>query len=179
MTTTETNLAMLRCWQLAYRLAGEAALPAFGLSEADIDAVLTVDEATKRLWAELPTSLVAPRPGLLTALRAGDRLGVEAHRGRAASITGPPRLERLPRVANTHLISAWAQAATNLGGSRMFDLAAEDVAALRGTSNTALRAWSELPIALATPKPGLLPGLFAQAEPRVTAFLDGLTRAAG
>ena len=70
MNTSETNYCVMQCWEIAYRMVGEAALPPFGLSEADIDAVLTVDELTRRRWAMSPISLVQHRRGLLTALRA-------------------------------------------------------------------------------------------------------------
>ena len=72
MSLLETNLCLLQCWQTAYEVAGEAVLGPFGLSEADIDAVLTVDTATRQRWAALPVALALPRPGLLTALGAGN-----------------------------------------------------------------------------------------------------------
>ena len=38
-----------------------------------------------------------------------------------------------------------------------------------------LADWSRLPIAVAVPRPGLLPGLLAQAEPQLTAFIASLS----
>ena len=85
MNTSHSNFHLLHCWALAYRTVGEAALPPFGLSEADLDAILTVDEAAWRRWAELPLSLVEPRRGLLTALRAGNEPRVHSFVVKAAA----------------------------------------------------------------------------------------------
>ena len=107
MNTSETNYCVMQCWEIAYRMVGEAALPPFGLSEADIDAVLTVDELTCRRWAMSPISLVQPRRGLLTALRARNDARIY---GFIADGRGPlttPAITRLPYAANAHLLTAW------------------------------------------------------------------------
>ena len=171
-----TNLYLMESWAAAYRAAGEAALPPFGLSEADIDAVLTTGEPAWRHWAGGPLSLAQPRRGLLAALRAGNEHGVHSF---VASARGPlttPAIGRLPRPANIHLLTAWRQAAGHPGLSRLFDLDAGDVAALDDAEDGAIERWSSLPIALATPRPGLLPGLFERQEPRLVAFLNALQR---
>ena len=72
MSVQATNLHLMHSWELAYAFAGEAVLPLFGLSGSDIDAVLTVDLATRSRWAATSPAFALPRPGLLTALRAKD-----------------------------------------------------------------------------------------------------------
>lgn len=171
-----TNLHLLASWAAAYCAAGEAALPPFGLSEADIDAVLTVDEAAWRRWAALPLSLVEPRRGLLTALRAGNEHRVHSFvvNGRGPLTT--PAIGRLPVPVNGYLLATWRRAATEPEWSRRFALDNDDAAALDGAEDSAIEQWSKLPIALATPKPGLLAGLFEREEPRLVAFLSALQR---
>ena len=167
------QLSLLQCWELAYRTVGEAALPPFGLSEADIDAILTVDEAAWRRWAMSPLSLVQPRRGLLTALRAGNDPRVHSFvvRPRAADDTGD---RPAAGAANAHLLATWRRAASNPDLSRLFDLDQEDVAALTAAEEAALEEWSTLPIALATPRPGLLPAMFEIAQPQLVAFLQSM-----
>ena len=64
MSVQATNLYLMHAWEIAYAFAGEAVLPLFGLSGGDIDAVLTVDDATRNRWAAISPALARPRPGI-------------------------------------------------------------------------------------------------------------------
>lgn len=158
----------------AYEVAGEAVLGPFGLSEADIDAVLTVDTATRQRWAALPIALALPRPGLLTALGAGNNAHIDGCMAHGRNRLTTPAMARLCKPINAHLLAAWSGIVSNAKACRTFGLDAADRTALDGASKTVLANWSRLPITLATPKPGLLPGLFAAAEPRFAAFIHAL-----
>lgn len=174
MTLLETNLYLLQCWQTAYAVAGEAVLAPFGLSEVDIDAVLSVDAATRQRWAALPVALALSRPGLLTALRAGNNARIYGFIARGRDRLTTPAVARLCKPINAHLLAAWSGIGGNAETCRTFGLDTTDLSALDGASETALANWSRLPIALATPKPGLLPDLFAAVEPRFAAFIHAL-----
>lgn len=174
MSLLETNLYLLQCWQVAYGVACEAVLAPFGLGEADIDAVLTVDAATRRRWAALPVALAQPRPGLLTALRANNNARIHGFIGGGRDRLTTPAVARLCKPINAHLLAAWSGIAGDAEACRTFGLDAADRTALDGASETVLANWSPLPITLATPEPGLLPGLFAAVEPRFAAFIHAL-----
>ena len=167
---------LLQCWALAYRTVGEAALPPFGLSEADIDAILTVDEAAWRRWAESAAEpgRAPARPAHRTAGRQrASRPQLRGPRPRAADDTGD---RPAAGAVNGYLLATWRRAATEPEWSRRFALDSEDVAALTAAEDSAVEQWSRLPIALATPRPGLLAGLFEREEPRLVAFLSALQR---
>ena len=76
---------------------------------------------------------------------------------------------------NVHLLTVWQQAAGDPALCEGFGLTAADLAVLKGVDAAILVDWSRLPIAVAVPRPGLLPGLFARAEPQLSAFLDSLS----
>lgn len=176
MSVQATNLYLMHSWELAYAFAGEAVLPVFGLSGGDIDAVLTVDLATRSRWAATSPALALPRPGLLTALRGNDQLRLRDYttqgHGRATTLT----ISRLVQPINVHLLTVWQQAAGDPALCEGFGLAAGELAALRGVDAAIFVGWSRLPIAVAVPRPGLLPGLLAQAEPQWTAFIASLSQ---
>ena len=175
MSVQATNLYLMHAWEIAYAFAGEAVLPLFGLSGGDIDAVLTVDDATRNRWAAISPALARPRPGLLSALRGNDRPCLRDYtshgHGRAV-----PSITRLAQPMNVHLLTVWQQAASEPALCEGFGLTAADLAALKGVDAAIFVGWSRLPIAVAVPRPGLLPGLLAQAEPQLTAFLDSLSQ---
>ena len=112
MNTSREQPPVMQCWAIAYRTVGEAALPPFGLSEADLDAILTVDEAAWRRWAELPLSLVEPRRGLLTALRAGNEPRVHSFVVQGRGPLPTAAIGRLPAPVNGYLLATWRRAAT-------------------------------------------------------------------
>jgi len=176
MSPAQSNRYLLGFWAGAYAALGEAALPPLGLSPADIDAVLTVEPAVLQRWAEQPDSIVRPRLGLLSALQSDDRGQLEAflavgHDGRSCTATA-----RLPQPANRHLLALWQQAAGYDAAAERMALSGADRAALVGADELALRSWVRLPIALAEPRPGLLPALMTREEPQLVAFLDSLQR---
>ena len=174
MSVQATNLYLMYSWELAYAFAGEAVLPLFGLSGRDINAVLTVDVATKSQWAATSPALALPRPGLLPALRGNNQPRLRDYTtqgtGRATALT----ITRLVQPMNVHLLTVWRQAVSDPALCEGFALAAGDLAALKGVDAAVLVDWSRLPIAVAVPRPGLLPGLLAQAEPQPTAFIASL-----
>ena len=112
MSVQATNLYLMYSWELAYAFAGEAVLPLFGLSGRDINAVLTVDVATKSQWAASSPALALPRPGLLPALRGNDQPRLRDYTtqgpGRATALT----ITRLVQPMNVHLLTVWQQAAS-------------------------------------------------------------------
>jgi hypothetical protein len=175
MSVQATNLYLMHSWELAYAFAGEAVLPLFGLSAGDIDAVLTVDVTTRNRWAATSPALALPRPGLLTARRGNDQPHLRActtqGHGSAAALTIP----RLVQPMNVHLLTAWQQAAGDPALCESFGLTAGELAALKGVDAAILVGWSRLPLAVALPRPGLLPALMAQAEPQLTAFIASLS----
>ena len=93
MSVQATNLHLMSSWELAYAFAGEAVLPLFGLSGSDIDAVLTVDLATRSRWAATSPAFALPRPGLRAGGLAvhGRRVVLESGRvrGHARSRSAP------------------------------------------------------------------------------------------
>lgn len=64
-----TNAGILRSWLMAYDVVDEAMLPPFGLSAAEIEAVIMASSQDLHDWSGLATPLVQPRTGLLNALR--------------------------------------------------------------------------------------------------------------
>ena len=175
MSVQATNLYLMHSWELAYAFAGEAVLPLFGLTAGDIDAVLTVDVPTKSRWAATSPVLALPRPGLLPALRGNDRPRLRDYTTQGPGRATTSAITRLAQPMNVHVLTVWQQAASNPALCEGFGLAAGDLAALKGVDAAVLVGWSRLPIAVAAPRPGLLPGLLAQAEPQLTAFLDSLS----
>ena len=175
MSVQATNLHLMSSWELAYAFAGEAVLPLFGLSGSDIDAVLTVDLATRSRWAATSPAFALPRPGLLTALRANDQPWLRERttqgHGRVPALT----ITRLVQPMNVHLLAAWQQAAGDPALCESYGLTAGDLAALKGVDAAILVGWSRLPAAVALPRPGLLPALLARAEPQLTAFIASLS----
>ena len=175
MSVQATNLYLMHAWELAYAFAGEAVLPLFGLSGGDIDAVLTVDDATRNRWAAISPALARPRPGLLSALRGNDRPCLRDYTSPSHGRATAPAITRLAQPMNVHLLTVWQQAAGDPALCEGFGLTAADLAVLKGVDAAILVDWSRLPIAVAVPRAGLLPGLLAQAEPQLSAFLDSLS----
>ena len=79
MNAPETKLFLLQHWRSACLVAGPAVLPLFGLTPADMAALIAADQPTLRYWASLPLTLVTPRPGLLATLHARNRPRVLGH----------------------------------------------------------------------------------------------------
>jgi hypothetical protein len=174
MSPAQSNRYLLGFWSGAYAALGEDALPPLGLSPADIDAVLTVEPAVLHRWAEQPDSIVRPRPGLLSALQSDDRGQLEAFLGVSHDARSCTATARLPQAANRHLLALWQQAAGDDEAAERMALSSTDRAALTTADELALGRWMRLPIALAEPRPGLLPALLKREEPQLTAFLDSL-----
>lgn len=173
MTPAQSNRYLLGFWAGAYAALGEAALSPLGLSPADIDAVLTVEPAVLHRWADRPDSIVRPRSGLLPALQAQDQDCIATFL--AAGYGGNnPATARLPRNANRHLLTVWQQANGDDGHAERMALTCADRAALAVADELALGRWVRLPIALAEPRPNLLPALLKREEPQLAAFLDSL-----
>ena len=172
MTPSDINYLLLQHWITAYRAEGEKALPPFGLSKADADAITAVKDITLRHWAATSIVLVQPRPGLLTALRANDNPRVFSYISKGRGPFFSPRLARLPHTANSQLLDTWCRAAGDAVACRSYGLDAADLAALSHVSETVLARWSQLPIAVAVPKPGLLPALYGDNPTRLIPFLD-------
>jgi hypothetical protein len=183
MSPARSNHYLLGFWAGAHAALSEAALPPLGLSTADIDAMLTVEPAVLQHWAERPDSIVRPRPGLLPALQANDQTRIAAfvgdHGGGDCTIAVlllPPvdrhALARLLRAVNQHLLTVWQQAAGDDEQAERMALSSTDQAALAAADERTLTRWSQLPITLAEPRPGLLPALLAREEPQLAAFLS-------
>ena len=174
MTPAQSNRYLLDFWAGAYANLGEAALPPLGLSPADIDAVLTVEPAMLRLWADRQASIVRPRPGLLPALQTQDQSRIETFL--TAGCSGHSELLTvyfLPS-ANQHLLALWRQASGDAEAAERMALSNADRVALTAANKRSLDRWGQLPIMLAEPRPGLLPDLLARYEPALAAFLDSL-----
>ena len=143
MSVQATNLYLMHSWELAYAFAGEAVLPLFGLSGRDINAVLTVDVATKSQWAAISPALALPRPGLLPALRGNNQPRLRDYTtqgtGRATALT----ITRLVQPMNVHLLTVWRQAVSDPALCEGFALAAGDLAALKGADAAVLDRASE------------------------------------
>lgn len=172
MTPSDINYLLLQHWLTAYRTEGEKALPPFGLSKADADVITAVKDITLRHWAATSIVLVQPRRGLLTALRANDNPRVSSYISKGRGPFFSPRLTRLPHTANSQLLDTWCRAAGDAAACRSYGLDAADLAALSHVSETVLARWSRLPIAVAVPKPGLLPALYGDNPTRLIPFLD-------
>ena len=167
-----TNLQALACWHAAYHYAGDEMLIPFGLSANEIDAVLTVGPDTHRAWAESQErALVVPRPGILSLLASGDELQIR----RIRDWRGGGALDELPQALNDHLLGSWTAMIDEPELCRRLALDEQDRRALRAASQEQRARWSRQGIALGIPRPGVLPELFAAAEPALTTFLRSLS----
>ncbi|MGE0147977.1 MAG: hypothetical protein AB7I59_01850 [Geminicoccaceae bacterium] len=190
-----TNRYLLNVWELAYAYVGEAMLPLFGLSDGDIDAVLTVAATTRRRWAEQPDSIVRPRPGLLPALQAKDQDRIASfralgHGAGMADVADRPVLTEdlggkhrdladtaeLIRLENRLLLALWQQVAGDDEAAERTALSSADRVALAAADELTRQRCVQFPITLAEPRPGLLPALLKREEPQLTAFLESLQR---
>ena len=185
MSPAQSNHYLLDVWAMVYAALGEAALPPLGLSPADLDAVLTVEPTVLQGWAEQADSIVRPRPGLLPALETNDQARIAAFVGdhgrgdcTIAVLLLPPvdrhALARLLRAVNQHFLTIWQQAAGDDEAAERMALSSTDQAALAAADERTIDRWSQLPIPLAEPRPGLLPALMTREEPQLAAFLESL-----
>ncbi|MFZ1430456.1 MAG: hypothetical protein WAS21_27230 [Geminicoccaceae bacterium] len=170
MSLQETNLYLLQCWHWSYQVGREAVLPLFGLTDDDIKTLLDADETTQRCWAGGPLALVQPLPGLLKALRDNKYPRVLSYIGRARQLAVNDMVARMAQPANARLLKAWQQALGNDRLALAFSLDAVDLAALNGASEADLTDWSHLPLAVATPRPGLLPAMRRPDPHRLVAY---------
>jgi len=170
MTLLETNLYLLQCWLWSYQVGREAVLPLLGLAEDDIKTLLEADETTQRCWAGGPLAIVQPLPGLLKALGDDNYPRVMGYIGRARQPTVTEMVTRMAQPVNACLLKAWRQAIGNDRLALAFSLAAVDLAALNGASEADLADWSHLPLAVATPRPGLLPAMRRPDPRRLVAY---------
>ena len=176
MTPAQSNRYLLGFWAGAYAALGEAALSPLGLSPADIDAVLTVEPTVLRHWAERSDSIVRPRPGLLPALQTQDQRRIETFLTAGCGGSRSMVTVLLLRTANRYLLTTWQQASGDDEQAEHMALSGTDRVALAAADELTLDRWGQLPIALAEPRPGLLPDLLAREEPQLVAFLDSLQR---
>ena len=159
MNPHDTNLLLLQHWRTACHVAGQDILPLFGLTPLDMAALNAADEPTLRRWASLPLTLLTPRPGLLASLRARNRPRLLGYIAQGRSPATTPLLTRFPQPVNAHLLATWRQSLGNATLVTAFALDQDDRAALAKANVETLERWSHLPIALATPRPGLLSAL--------------------
>lgn len=153
------NYLMLYTWRTLYPIAREAVLRPFGLSAGDMTIVAGADEMTVRRWANAPTALVQPRRGLLSALRANKRPLILAYIAQGRSPLSNPLLAPMPQAANTQLLFLWHRALGDPQLAQYYELDKDDRLALAQATASMLERWSQLPVALAIPKKGLLPAL--------------------
>ena len=165
MNTPDTMLFLLRHWRTACHVAGPDILPLFGLTPADMAALTAADEPTLRYWASLPLTLVTPRPGLLATLRARSRPRLLGHIAQSRSLATTLLLTRWPQPVNAHLLATWRQSLGNANLAARLELDRDDRMALGKAKAQTLERWSHLPIALATPPPGLLSTLQGGINP--------------
>ena len=156
MNAPETKLFLLQHWRSACLVAGPAVLPLFGLTPADMAALIAADQPTLRYWASLPLTLVTPRPGLLATLHARNRPRVLGHIAQSRSLATTPEVTRWPQPFNAYLLAAWQQSLATTKLAARLELDHDDRVALRKANAQTLQRWSHLPIALATLPPGLL-----------------------
>ena len=159
MTLLETNLYLLQCWLWSYQVGREAVLPLLGLADDDIKSLLEADETTQRCWAAGPLAIVQPLPGLLKALRDNKYPRVLSYIGRARQLAVNDMVTRMAQPVNARLLKAWQQSLGNARLTLAFSLDTTDLAALNGASQANLADWSHLPLAVATPRSGLLPAM--------------------
>ena len=162
MNAPDMKLFLLQHWRSACLVAGPAVLPLFGLTPADMAALIAADQPTLQYWASLPLTLLTPRPGLLANLRARNRPRVLGHIAQSRSLATTPELTRWPQPLNAYLLAAWQQSLGNTNLAARLELDHDDRVALRKADAQTLQRWSHLPIALATPPPGLLSNLQGQ-----------------
>jgi len=168
MNVPDSHLILLRHWRTACRIGGPDILPLFGLTPRDMAALTAADDPTLRYWASLPLTLVMPRPGLLAALRATNRPRLLGYIGQGRILAAPEKqqiLARFPQPVNEHLLATWRQSLGNAKLAAAFALDQEDQKALAKVNAQILERWSHLPIALATPPPGLLSTLLGDNKP--------------
>lgn len=154
-----TNTGILRSWLMAYDVAGEAMLPPFGLSASEIDAVITASSQDLHDWSGLATPLVRPRMGLLRALRhdlEAELMGCIAD-GRTPE--SGQTVHRLPRSLNRLVLETWCAALRSGEKLSRFELDADEIDILSQLSPQQLNEWSQFPVAIAVPKPGLIKAL--------------------
>lgn len=168
MNVPDSHLILLRHWRTACRIGGPDILPLFGLTPRDMAALTAADDPTLRYWASLPLTLVTPRAGLLVALRATNRPRLLGYIGQGRILAAPEKqqlLARFPQPVNEHLLATWRQSLGNAKLAAAFALDQEDQKALAKVDAQTLERWSHLPIALATPPPGLLSTLLGDNKP--------------
>lgn len=170
MNAPDINLFLLQQWRTACHVAGPDILPLFGLTPPDMAALTAADEPTLRRWASLSFALHTPRPGLLATLRARNRPRLLGYIAQGRSLATMPMLTRFPQPANAHLLATWRQSLDNAQLAAPLELDRDDRAALAKANAQTLERWSHLPIALATPRPGLLSAL--QGDNKAPAAID-------
>jgi len=165
MNAPDSSLFLLQQWRTACHVAGPDILPIFGLTPADMAALTAADEPTLRHWASLPLTLATPHSGLLATLRAGNRPRLLGYIAQSRSLATTPMLTRWPQPLNAHLLATWRQSLGNAKIAARLELDRDDQVALGKANAQTLERWSHLPIALATPPPGLLSTLQGDNKP--------------
>ena len=165
MNAPDSKLFLLQQWRTACHVAGPDILPLFGLTPADMAALTAADEPTLRYWASLPLTLATPHPGLLATLHARNRPRLLGYIAQSRSLATTPMLTRWPQPVNAHLLATWQQSLGNANLAGRLELDHDDRVALGKANARTLERWSHLPIALATPPPGLLSTLQGDNKP--------------
>lgn len=167
----DTNMTVLEAWRLVQRLYGVHVAKAFGISEADLKLVAAARPMTLDEWSKIASPLVRPRRGLLYALHLDLEDRIYGYIAETRTYFAGPELSEACLKLNSYMLRQWHDAIVAGADLARFELADEDIQALRWGASQGFSDWGSLPLAIAVPRDQLIRALAEKNEGTLYALI--------